>query len=308
MSRLPQIPARWCPTKEAANHSVAIVDVLETLPMAAQGASLVVFALIGTADVLPFLVAVKSLSAQLGRGRVAVLDDGTLTAQDRAILAHHCADPEIIRLGDVQHGLFPQGEAWAQLLTILDRRASEYWVQLDPASVTLGPVPEVAEAIARNRSFLCLAGGEAGAPQPLASFRAQVYPDGAVDDDAAAQTESRLDMIGGKNGWRYARAAEGAAGFSALGADRALVTAFEQAVRRSGSKADLDQDQIVKVARNFILANEKQAEILPADRYVTFDGANCRGDAAFVHFPAKHRYKGAAYLEASRRAIETLKR
>lgn len=148
------LPQRWRTDEAATRHAAGISSVLETPPIAPQRDGLALFSMVGAAEVLPYLVAVKSLWRQLRRGRVVVLDDGSLTAQDRTILAHHCGDPEILHVGQVQRGPFPAGAKWERLLTVLDRRQSEYWVQLDSHTVTLGPVPEVTAALSRNRSFM----------------------------------------------------------------------------------------------------------------------------------------------------------
>ena len=99
------LPRRWRAKQEATRHNEAIAEVLSTPPIVPKADGVVLFSMIGTAVLLPYLVAVKSLWHELRRGRVAILDDGTLTAQDRAVLAHHCGDPEIISIAQVQTGL-----------------------------------------------------------------------------------------------------------------------------------------------------------------------------------------------------------
>ena len=63
--------------------------VLQTPPLRARDDGVQILSMIGTRAVLPYLVAVKSFAAALGRGRIVILDDGTLTAADRAVLARH---------------------------------------------------------------------------------------------------------------------------------------------------------------------------------------------------------------------------
>ena len=162
------LPHRWRPNPEIGRHAEAIVGVLQApLEQSADGPAIV--SLLGAADVLPYLVAIKSLHHRLGRGRFVIVDDGTLTGEDRAILAHHCGDPEILPHQAVRRGSFPVGPDWAVLLTILDRRSGQYWIALGPHTVTLGPMPEIERAIATNRGFrplgeaLGIAGFAAGA-------------------------------------------------------------------------------------------------------------------------------------------------
>ena len=71
-------------------HERAVQGILDTPPIVAQDDGVILFSMIGTAVLLPYLVAVKSLHHHLPRGKVVLLDDGTLTADDKAVLAKHC--------------------------------------------------------------------------------------------------------------------------------------------------------------------------------------------------------------------------
>ncbi|BBC74427.1 conserved hypothetical protein [Altererythrobacter sp. B11] len=302
------LPYRWRSRRDAARHAEAIAAILETPPIQPRKDGLVLFSMIGTAVVLPYLVALKSLWHELRRGRVALLDDGTLTAQDRAILAHHCGDPELLRLADVRVEGFPTGGCWERLLTILDRRGGEYWLQLDSDTVTLGPVPEVAQAIAMNRSFTLLGDGDAEhGVEPLGDFARRVYPQGPQGGHIQTVMESRLGLMAPGRDWRYVRGCAGFAGFAAGGPGRGLAAAFirllSPTLEKGGQLADWGSEQ---VASNFIIANEPAPVLLPYDRYLNYWGQPMADDAAFVHFIGTHRHTGGTYAETSRRAIDRL--
>jgi len=270
------LPQRWRSTPEAARHAEAIAGVLHTPPLERTAGGPAVVSLLGTAEVLAYLVAIKSLRHRLRRGSVAIVDDGTLTGEDRAILAHHCGDPEIVPHQAVRRGPFPAGGAWAALLTVLDRRAGQYWIALDPRTVTLGEVPEIEAAIASNRSF-ALTGGEAKGGE-------------------ARRAERRLAVLCGTRGWRYRPGCHGLAGFAAGGAGRALAGAL------CTELAALGESATAEAARNLVLANEIDPVLLPKPRYRRVSAAP---DTAFIHFPDGPRH-GEAYAEASRRAIAQL--
>lgn len=55
-------------------------------------------------------------------------------------------------------GEFPAGGCWERLLTIRDRPAGAYWLQLDSDTVTIGPVQEVQAAVDQRRSFIHFVG------------------------------------------------------------------------------------------------------------------------------------------------------
>jgi hypothetical protein len=303
------LPRRWRSRIEANRHAEAVSAILATTPISPRADGVVLFSMIGTTALLPYLVAVKSLWHHLQRGRVAILDDGTLTAQDRAILAHHCGDPEILRIQDVVPGPFPKGGTWERLLTILDRRAGEYWIQIDSDTVTLGPVPEVAEAIARNRSFVLLGGAEAETgPLPLAEFCARFYPDGEQEGHVQHRIESRLNLIDPARGWKYLRGCSGFAGFAAMGEGRPLAAAFLAEMKRLIGEDDVAIWGTEQVASNFQIANETAPVILPYARYLNYWGDDWGKDAGFVHFVGTFRHHEDAYVAASLRAIEALTR
>jgi hypothetical protein len=193
MTLLGFLPKRWRPNEDVARHAETIVGVLHTAPIEPSGGGPSIVSTLGTAEVLPYLVAIKSLHRQLGRGRVVIVDDGTLTGEDRAILAHHCGDPEIVPHSAVRRGSFPADALWAGILTVLDRRNGQYWIMLDPHTVTRGPVPEIEQALASNRSlstagnchgiagFAAGAGGRALAAAFMAEFGDHLEPDKAAD-------------------------------------------------------------------------------------------------------------------------------
>jgi len=262
------LPQRWRASPDIARHAQAIAGVLHTAPLEPTTAGPGIITLLGTAAVLPYLVAIKSLHHSLRRGSATIVDDGTLTGEDRAILAHHCGDPPIVPHQAIARGPFPPGGGWATLLTILDRRAGQFWLALDPHTVTLGELPDAEAAIASNRSFSFVSGEAPGGPE--------------------RQLQRRVAVLCGTRGWRYRHGCGGLSGFAAGGTGRALATAFHAELAALGETATAE------LARNLILANEVEPVWLPKPHY-----------AAVQHFPKGPRH-GEAYAEASRTAISRL--
>lgn len=303
MSRFALLPRRWRERKDAAAHAEAIADILETPPIVPKRDGLVLFSMIGTAVMLPYLVAVKSLWHELRRGRIAILDDGTLTAQDRALLAHHCGDPQILSIAQVDTGGFPQGGCWERFLTILDNRSGEYWIQLDSDTVTLGPVPELQQAFSINRSFTLLGGADSGSlPLEMRAFSEAVYPEGPTEGHIQAEVESRLRQVDNQR-WRYVRGCAGFAGFAAGGPGRKLAAAFLAQMEALVGKDKLATWGTEQIASNFHIANEVEPVLLPYDRYINYWNAPWEDETAFVHFVGTHRYDNGAYTRASQEAI-----
>ena len=80
-------------------HERAVQGILDTPPIVAQDDGVILFSMIGTAVLLPYLVAVKSLHHHLPRGKVVLLDDGV---QERTNTPA-CLTFET--LGDLLHGV-----------------------------------------------------------------------------------------------------------------------------------------------------------------------------------------------------------
>lgn len=274
--------------------------VLATPPVRAADDGVILFSMIGTRVVLPYLVAAKSLYAQLGRGRFVILDDGTLTGDDRAILAAHLDRPEILAIGDVKLGDCPRGGCWERLLTLLALRRDNYVIQLDSDTVTLGPVPEVAAAIEAGRSFTLLGGIDAELVEAaaIAGELSDVPADAHVQakiEPLLAKVAERLPQLS-----HYVRGCAGFAGFAPGGMGREVADAFSREAIALLGKPVWSEWGSEQVMSNVIIANEGDPVLLPYDRYLNFWNEPYSADAALVHFVGTYRYHRGAYARASR--------
>lgn len=284
--------------------------ILHTPPVQAADDGMILFSMIGTKVLLPYLVAVKSLHAHLRRGRVVILDDGTLTAADKAVLARHLDHPRIIPIASVATGPCPRGGTWERLLTILDLRRDAYVIQLDSDTVTLGPVPEIAEAIAAGRSFT-LRGGTDAEILPLdevsARARATAGP-GRVHVQSAIEQAMEAMAIPGHTDLRYTRGCSGFAGFAPAPSGRALAEAFSVEAERLIGRARWEEWGSEQVTSNFVIANDPAALLLPYDRYMNYWNEPIAAGTGFAHFVGTFRYHGGAYADAARAVIAALGR
>jgi hypothetical protein len=291
------------------HHRRVAARVLATPPAVPLADGVVLFSMIGTRVLAPYLVAAKSLHHHLGRGRFVVMDDGTLTVADRAALAHHLGDPQVLALADIDTGPAPRGGTWERLLAILDLRATDYVIQLDSDTVTLGPVPEVQAAIDAARSFT-LFGDARGAEMgvlPAADFVARNPP--GIDARAREHVQGRIEAaladiaIPGLN---YVRGCSGFAGFAPSSSGRALVEAFTREAERLLGRDKWSEWGSEQVTSNVVIANDPDPAPLPYARYTNFWNAPLGPDVAFAHFIGTYRHHGRAYRDATRTAIKEL--
>jgi hypothetical protein len=299
--------------REAA-HLAQCKAVFATPPVAPHQDGVVVFSMIGTRVVAPYLVAAKSFLRALGRGRVVLLDDGSLTAADKASLAAHLGHPEIRSIHDVDTGEAPRGGCWERLMTLIDLSARDYVIQLDSDTVTLGAVDEVRAAIDAGRSFTILGGtdGEAQGLKTLTDFRRDVYPDGpdAVPATAHVQTqiEARMDRLPQPDARRYVRACAAFTGFAPGSVSREDAQAFSRDAQMTVGADIWKQWGSEQVASNYLVANTPDPVLLPYARYYHFWDDGDRVDPGLVHFPGTHRYTGNTYARATAAALQNLKR
>lgn len=291
------------------SHERAAQDIMDTAPIVGADDGVILFSMIGTAVLIPYLVAVKSLHLHLQRGRIILLNDGTLTAADRAILARHCDNPLILEKPDIDPSPCPRDNCWERLIAILDRRRDAYVIQLDSDTVTTGPVPEVLAAINANRSFT-LAGGHDEAQHGFRTAReiASIFhADGPTTDHVQAQAEAAMATLPNADDVHYIRGCAGFAGFARSDTGRSLVTAFSKAMdeRLCGTWRQWGSEQ---VASNFVIANDPDPVQLPYDRYVNHWEEPLPSDPAFIHFIGTYRFRRGNYSRYSKAAIAALGR
>lgn len=290
-------------------HNRVVRDILDTPPIAPRDDGVILFSMIGTRVLLPYLVAVKSLHRQLGRGRIMLLNDGTLDAADRAVLAVHCGDPVIIEPADVRSAPCPSGNCWERLLSILDLRLNDYVIQLDSDTVTLGPVPEVVAAIDANRSFT-LGGGledvEYGF-MAIPDMIRDIYPDGPVTPHIQSVIEAGLGGISDAANLRYIRGCAGFAGFSQSADGRAMAERFAvDAGRAVGPR--FQEWGSEQAASNFVIANDPDPVQLRYDHYTNHWEEPLPPSPVFIHYIGTYRYARGSYVAATKMVIRQLGR
>ncbi|MEB3416793.1 hypothetical protein VCJ71_12010 [Alteriqipengyuania sp. WL0013] len=288
----------------------AAAGVLATPPCVPRDDGLVIFSMIGTRVLTPYLVAAKSLHAQLQRGRFAILDDGTLTREDKAILRNHLGDPQIFG-PDVDTKACPTYSSWKRLFTLLELRKTNYVIQLDSDTITRAPVRLLGELIDAGRDFILKGEAETRfmSLEEIAA-QAQANPNSRRPPvHVQLAMEARMDevRIPDRANLRYSRGCAGFAGFAPDPSGTELAEQFSaEAVRLIGYD-HWKQWGSEQVTSNFLIAQRPDAALLPYDRYCNFWDEPVSPEMAFVHFIGTYRYHGGVYRDMAREAIESLR-
>src|SRR3546814_20111152 len=98
---------RWRLKRKWYNHLCK--TIFSTPPVQSHKDGVVIFSMIGTEVMTPYLVAAKSLHHHLKRGRMVIMDDGTTTYRDRSVYSQHLDNPRTIFIREIQTGPFPRG-------------------------------------------------------------------------------------------------------------------------------------------------------------------------------------------------------
>lgn len=266
--------------------------VRATAPLRPVDAPLTVLSMVSHVDVGMYLIAIKSLYRRLGRGKILIVDDGSLTAEDCRQLAEHLGNPKIVGLHTLDTGRCPRGGTWERLVLILDLcAAGDYVIQVDSDTLAQAGLDEVAACVESNRAFtLGTRMGSAFVTLREAAARIADLP----GDHVQMAAERAFATLPDADRRRYVRGSSGFAGFARGGFRRADLEAFslEMSERLGDKWAEWGSEQ---VASNYVVANSPDAQVLPYPKYACFDLRMDPQASAFLHFIGTHRFDRGVY-------------
>jgi hypothetical protein len=257
-------------------------------------------------EVVMYLLAVKSFCAQFGRvPRVVILNDGSLTERDDAILRSHIPAVRIVSISEVVPDHCPKGSCWERLLLISDLVKNSYVVQLDSDTLTLSSIPEVVGCVAANRSFTLM--GDRSFPEIESMASACLRSKGNLSVMVQAVCERSFDQLEECASLNYVRGNAGFTGFAKGSIDREKIVWFSDLMRRIANDT-WDEWGSEQVTSNLLIANSADACPLEFPKYLSYwahpDVAY--ENASFIHFIGPHRFSNGFYLKSARRVIGSL--
>lgn len=273
----------------------------KTPPLRTAPADVVFASMVSHADLIMYLVAIKSIYSRLGAGRIVVLNDGSLTEADKASLGRHLGDPTIVDIASVDTGPCPKGGCWERLLTIVERSSKAYVVQVDSDLLAVADLTEVGDAIRENRSFAL----------PTRMGREVIALSAAPDvlrptpsDHVQVLAERAFPRLG-YEGRRYVRGCAGFSGFARGSLTRPALESFSRDMQALlGDKwSEWGSEQ---VASNYLVANGRDPIVLPYPKYANYEPSLGGEQTHLYHFIGDYRFTGGRYAALSRRVIAEL--
>lgn len=276
--------------------NTACRDVYRTPPLRLQAAPVEIVSMLSHRDLLLYLGAIKSFYARFERGTITVIDDGTLTSRDQALLQEHIPGIHLHAITNVSTGKCPRGGAWERLLYIAEACSRSYVIQLDSDTVTLGDVPEVIRCVEENHSFVI--GTEPG--QTIGSFEdARIAANQRRGSHIQLCSERLLPQLNMSFPHLYVRGCAGFSGFARGSVSRAMIEQFSESMEgllgRRWQEWGTEQ-----VTSNVMVAQSARAYVLPFPKYSGFEGV-LHENAVFQHFYGTHRFKKGVYADVMKR-------
>jgi hypothetical protein len=267
--------------------------VLDSAPIELDAAGPTLLSQLQHKDVQMYLAAIKSFARRLPPSEVHIVDDGSLTNDDRALLGRHVAGMVVHDLKACREPGLPIGGCWERLIAIAHLSETRYVIQLDADTLTLGGIPEVADAVRSAKSFsIGTWDGQTLEPATDRARAAQRHL-GSGKPHVQMLSESKFDRLQYPQVLRYVRGCAGFSGFAPGGGKlRLMKTLSAQLSSLIGDRwQEWGSEQVMS---NLVVANQPKAIVLPHPEY-----ADCEkmltGRTCFVHFIGTCRFRGGVY-------------
>lgn len=278
------------------------VGVLKTAPVKQGNEPFMLLSMVQKRDVTSYLVAVKSFTHFLNPQRIVVVCDPSIDDADRAVLKQHVPHIELRHADEFTNADIPRGGTWERLYAISGYVQDNYVIQLDADTVTVRPIPEVRDAVARQTGFV-LGEAEETPVRSLQETRERALP--KMRPGAHIQTISEAEManVGLPASARYVRGCSGFTGFPRAGNVRDDLVDFS---RRMTGKLGKDWTRwgTEQVTSNYLAANANGTTALPFPKFGTPDLAT--SNTAFFHFIGSMRFVNGKYAVTAAHAIAML--
>ena len=284
--------------------------ILQTPPLRTNDAPLRIATLIQHKDLTMYLLACKSFYRHLQEGKFAVINDGSLTKEDKALIKLHLDDPEIFSVDEISVGGLPKGSCWERLVKVLDLSTDNYVIQLDADTLTLSDIPEILNAYRNNVAFTL---GTSQGRSIISFNEATAFVASLDSTHVQIVAEKQFGDLSQEKCDRYVRGCAGFAGFPKGNKGREKLDWFSAEMeKRIGQKwHEWGSEQ---VASNFVVANEPGAFVLPHPQYASFylhDSTSQLGPdqlyptSAFLHFLGSFRFSKNKYEREGKRLISS---
>ena len=233
-----------------------------------------------------------------------MLNDGSLSANDRAVLREHIPGVNLLELVEFRSGACPRGGTWERLLAIASLVREHYVIQLDSDTLCTGPIEEVRHCIEHQSAFALGTWNNQKVETMRERCETAKKLSSQTDSHVQVVAEANLDKLHDFQSLRYVRGCSGFAGFARQSFTREFVEQISAQMQAAiGAKwSEWGSEQVMS---NIVVANIAGAIVLPHPKY-----ADCHkmqaGVTEFIHFIGSCRFDGGNYARLGMQVIGRL--
>ncbi|PCI59903.1 MAG: hypothetical protein COB37_10690 [Kordiimonadales bacterium] len=246
-------------------------------------------------DLLPYLVAIKSIYRTFKKGGVIVLSDGSLTSKDKQILREQIQGIDIRDISDVDLCGLQSGGTWERLVTLVQESQKRYAIQVDADLITTQEVSEIFQLWQDNISF-ALANPNSPGKLTFRGMADWIKEQGLTHiQHVTIVSELALGLMENGSDQFYQRTTSAFAGIAKGGAKLTDLIAFSKEMESTiGDKwYEWGSEQ---VGSNYIVANAPNSIELDTRFYMNNGPDIDLTDAKLIHFFGTYRFYQKRYF------------
>jgi hypothetical protein len=286
-------------------YDFQVRDVLRTPParISAQS-SAVILSQLQHKDLRMFLLACKSFMLQVPIAHVYILNDGTLTANDKAIILEHIPQSTFLALEDFRSRICPTGSCWERLLGIAELVKDHYVIQLDSDTLAVGDISEISNNIENNIAFTLGTWDNQVIQSMRECCEATQAKVAGANPHVQYVAETNFDKLKQYGSLRYVKGCAGFIGVPKGSFTRNFVETIS-AEMEAAIGARWHEWGTEQVMSNIVVANINGATVLPHPKYSSCE--NLKIDRpSFIHFIGYCRFDEGIYAKLGRQLIKKL--
>lgn len=285
-------------------------DIRQTSPLSySKDPNITVVSMVGHTTVDMYLVAIKSFMFNFADANIEIINDGTLTSEDKKILEYHIPEVSMSNALEVDTLDCPDYSSWKRLFRIVDVTQSSYVIQLDSDTLTLGPLVEVFLNAKENRGFMI---GESYWSQPIDLYHLKCIANRWKPTGPQGFSEQILHSISFfDSSDKYLHGCAGFAGYPKGSLSPSLVQELSSQIEEKIGRENWRVWGSEQAATNCLISKTDNSATLPWPKYrnYMFPPTNDPFEAAsFIHFIGSNRFVDSVYQKAVNKFIGRYKR
>ena len=246
-----------------------------------------------------YLVAIKSFMHQFRFGNIEVINDGSLTQEDKEVLTYHVPGIAISDADIIDTLGCPTYISWKRLFRVIEISSYSYVIQLDSDTISLGPLIEVYNKVIKNEGFM-IGSSKWNEPVDVRFLNYIVSNWNSTHVQPSVEAELvNMEFFG--DGTKYIRGCAGFAGYPRGSLSHKMVIDLSRQVETRIGKIKWNKWGSEQTATNCLISKSKNPEILPWPKYRNYmmpptnDPCN---SATFIHFIGTNRFRDSAYHDS----------